>query len=276
MPLSIEPPAPGPLSVPRPWDLVSAGYAEVIRDHFVRYAQDALTLARVGPADEILDVATGPGSLALTASPLVARVEALDFSAGMLAELETRRVAAGARNVTARQGDGQALPYADASFDAAFSMFGLIFFPDRARGFRELRRVLRPGGRAVVSSWHPMEEVPIVMAVLRALPSLVPGLAPNDGRGPLSDPEALRVEMEDAGFVVEVHETAHAAVSPSLEVFWRGFLRSFAPFGLLRENLGAQAFGALADTVLERLRAQFGDGPVQAPMPAWLALGRTV
>src|SRR5262245_7747216 len=142
-----------PLSTPIPWDLVADEYALDVVPLFERFADAALDLAAPLEGRRVLDVACGPGTLALRAARLAEEVTALDFSAGMVRQLEAKAAAEGASNLRALQGDGQALPFPDERFDAAFSLFGLMFFPDRARGFAELRRVLVPGGRAVVSSW---------------------------------------------------------------------------------------------------------------------------
>jgi ubiquinone/menaquinone biosynthesis C-methylase UbiE len=80
----------------------------------------------------------------------------------MIARLRERAAREGVADIDARVADGCALPFPDASFDAGFSSFGLMFFPDRARGFGELLRVLRPGAQAVVSSWAPMTRVPVL------------------------------------------------------------------------------------------------------------------
>jgi ubiquinone/menaquinone biosynthesis C-methylase UbiE len=125
---------PSPLATPLAWNLVSAGYVEENLEQFIAYGKDALDLAEVSAADRILDVAAGPGSLAVQAAARVREVQALDFSSEMLAHLKARAAAAGVRNVIAREGDGQALPYDDASFDAAFSMFGLMSFQIAPRG----------------------------------------------------------------------------------------------------------------------------------------------
>ncbi len=264
---------PSPLATPLAWNLVSAGYVEETLAHFTAYSKDALDLAKVRGTDRILDVAAGPGSLAIQAAARVADVQALDFSADMLAHLEAQLAAAGIQNVCAQEGDGQALPYDAASFDAAFSMFGLIFFPDRAKGLRELWRVLRPGGRAVVSSWQPMTRVPVLVAVFEALAAELPNMPFGDGKGPLSDPEDMRRELSDAGFTnVEVVESVHAFDMPDIDALWASMRRSLAPLVLLEHRIGTEAFAPIAAGMQRRLREGYR-GALHVEMPAWLGLG---
>ena len=104
----------------------------------------AIELANIPASARVIDVATGPGTVALALAPRVREVCALDFSSGMIEQLERESARRGLTNVRAVVGDGQSLPYADGAFSAGFSMFGLMFFPDRARGYRELARVLAP------------------------------------------------------------------------------------------------------------------------------------
>src|SRR5215468_9544402 len=123
----------------------------------------------------------------------------------MIALLERRAQAEGLRGIRARVGDGQALPHPDQGHDAAFSLFGLMFFPDRARGFAELRRILRPGGRAVVSSWQPAERSRVITALFSALQQALPEPAAPPSQPPLGTEEACRAEMEQCFADVEVH-----------------------------------------------------------------------
>jgi SAM-dependent methyltransferase len=254
--------------------LVAPGYTDINLPQFELYAADAISLAGLEPHDRVVDVATGPGTLALLAAPKVARVDALDFSAQMLDAFRVRLARNPVPNVQVVEGDGQALPYADASFDAAFSMFGLIFFPDRARGFAELRRVLTATGRAVISSWQPIAQVPLLITVMDVLRAELPNVPFGDGKGPLSDADDLRAEMSAAGFDVTVHQFTHEVVAPDFEQFWAGFQRSFAPLVLLKHKLGDEAFSPIAAAIKERLATHIGAAPVQLRMPAWLALGR--
>jgi ubiquinone/menaquinone biosynthesis C-methylase UbiE len=264
---------PSPLATPLAWNLVSSGYAADNFDHFAAYAKDALDLAQVSPRDRIVDVAAGPGSLVIQAAARVAHVDALDFSAEMLAQLNARVAQNALTNVSAREGDGQALPYANAAFTAAFSMFGLIFFPDRAQGLRELARVLSPGGRALIASWQPMTRVPVLVSLFEALAAELPSMPFGDGKGPLSDPDDLRRELSQAGFTrVEVREVTHAFEMPSIEALWASMRRSLAPLVLLEHKMGTEAFAPIAAGMERRLTERY-QGAQRIAMPAWLGLG---
>ncbi|WP_437602545.1 class I SAM-dependent methyltransferase [Sorangium sp. So ce590] len=261
-----------PLAIPVAWDMVAEDYAVDLVPHFEKYAADALRLAGIGPGARVLDVAAGPGTLSLLAAG-EARVTAIDFSPAMVERLRERAARAGLA-VDARVGDGMALPFEDGSFDAAFSMFGLMFFPERDRGFRELFRVLCPGGRAVVGSWALMDRTPILEELFAALRAELPGLPFGDGKAPLGDLGEFRAEMEAAGFRdVSVREVEHALEATSTEELWRSMRRSNAPLVLLRDKLGAARWDELGEAILARLQARFGDGPQRLAMVANLGAG---
>ena len=101
--------------------------------------------AVVQPADHVLDACCGTGDLALAAEGEGGRVTGLDFSERML-----ERARAKSRTVDWVQGDVTAMPFEDASFDAATVGFGVRNLADLERGLAELRRVLRPGGRLAI------------------------------------------------------------------------------------------------------------------------------
>lgn len=264
--------APSPLAEPLAWDLVASGYAELNFDSFAEFAADALALLQLQGGERLLDVACGPGSLTIQAARTASKVAALDFSELMLKELRQRVGQAGLGNVEVHHGDGQALPFADQHFDVACSMFGLMFFPDRARGFAELHRVLGPAGRAVVSSWHPMSTVPVLADLFAALAAELPQLPFGDGKGPLVDPDDLRREMGEAGFQVQVESRRHGFVAPSVEELLDGLLRSLAPLVLLEHRLGQEAFRPVVAGLRRRLKESH-PGPIDVQMSAWLALG---
>ena len=110
----------------------------------------AADLARVGPGDRALDVATGTGDLALELAGRVGpqgEVVGSDFSEEMLARARAKDP--GGR-VRFEWGNALALPYDPGSFDAATVGFGARNFSDLGRGVAEMARVVRPGGRVVI------------------------------------------------------------------------------------------------------------------------------
>jgi ubiquinone/menaquinone biosynthesis C-methylase UbiE len=264
-----------PLSTPAPWNLVAADYAEELVPVFSNFAADALRLAQLAPGARVLDVAAGPGTLACLAARAGARTTAIDFSRAMADRLAARTAAEGL-TIDVRVGDGQALPFGEGAFEAAFSMFGLIFFPDRARGFRELLRVLVPSGVAVVSSWVPVSRVPIMEAMFTAIAELQqPGQAKGPSKGPLATPDDCREEMGAAGFTaVQVKEVTYGSRHSSMAALWDFSVRTAAPLALLRESLGGSAWAELSAGVMERLVARFGEGPQDMALPANLLCGR--
>jgi SAM-dependent methyltransferase len=106
------------------------------------------------PGERVLDVACGTGNLALPAARAGARVSAIDIAPELVAQLAGRAGAEGLA-VDAREGDAEALPYADASFDTVVTMFGAMFAAHPVAAAGEMLRVTRPGGRIAMANWAP-------------------------------------------------------------------------------------------------------------------------
>ena len=120
------------------------------------WRRQAVAWAVEGAPRAVLDVATGTADLAIAlrrAAP-EARVVGVDFSPRMLAVGRAKAARLGVE-VRLEEGDGTALPYPDAAFDALTIAYGLRNFDDVDAGLREFRRVLRPGGRVVILEFPP-------------------------------------------------------------------------------------------------------------------------
>jgi demethylmenaquinone methyltransferase / 2-methoxy-6-polyprenyl-1,4-benzoquinol methylase len=142
--------------------LLSAG-----RDRAWRRA--AIRAARLVPAGWLLDICTGTADMPLEAArqSSAIRIAGVDFSAPMIAAGRAKVARADLRARIALQvAVAEALPFADGAFDAVTVAFGLRNLPDRRQGLREMLRVLRPGGRAVILEFTTPPS-PIVLGLYR-------------------------------------------------------------------------------------------------------------
>lgn len=175
-----------------------------------RWRRRAARLAGLGPDGRALDVACGSGKLTAELRRLAPRglVVGLDFSGEML-----RVAAAEAAGPGYVRGDGLRLPFRDGAFDGVTVAFGLRNFADPQRGLREMRRVLRPGGRAVVLEFVRPKPGP-VGAAYRAY--LVHGL-PRVGGLVSGDPAAYRYLSQ----TVDSYRTPEELVALAGGAGWR-------------------------------------------------------
>lgn len=104
--------------------------------------------------ERVIDIAAGNGNATLAAARRFAQVTSTDYVPALLDKGKVRAAAEGLA-VTFREADAEALPFPDASFDAALSTFGVMFTPNHAKSSSEMMRVLRPGGRIGMANWTP-------------------------------------------------------------------------------------------------------------------------
>jgi ubiquinone/menaquinone biosynthesis C-methylase UbiE len=239
----------------------AAGYEQAfahVSSHFVPLL---LRAAALSESQRVLDVATGSGLAAEAALDVVGprgHVTAADISADMVAKARERL--SGRPNVTLEVADGQALGFAEASFDAVLCSLGLMFFPDPARGLSEFHRVLRPGGRAAVSVNTVPEKsyntrIHVIMA--RHVPSLA---ASAQRLFALSEP-ILRDLYAQAGFrSVQISTASEHFTLPSFAHYFEHVERGWGSPGQVFVSLPAE----LRDAVREEVRRDVGDrgGPV--------------
>jgi len=265
-----------PFAEKGPWDDVAEGYAAEAHWVMAPFSQKALELAELGENAVIADIAAGPGTLSLLAAPDVARVHALDFSEPMLKALAASSKKLGLENVEIHVGDGQALPFTDNSFDAAFSMFGLMFFPDRPKGYAELYRVLKPGGVAVVSTWADVTQSSLMMIMFGALAAADPSrAAPKYDPNGQENPEIVAAEMKGAGFAdVVVHSPVHEFDAPNATELWDALIKSSAPLVMLRKKLGEAEWAVQSEKARTFIHDELAKNPRKLDTKAHLAVGR--
>jgi SAM-dependent methyltransferase len=252
------------------WERAAEYYAAAFGEITGQIAAPLLDAVRAGQGTRVLDVATGPGFVAAAAAKRGAIVTGLDFSPAMIAAARTRHP-----GITFRDGDAEALPFDDASFDAVVMNFGLLHLARPERAIAEAHRVLRPGGRYAFTVWAPPDRAVGFGMVLKAIETF--------GRTDVSLPEGppfFRFSAIDesqqtlgrAGFVdAEAHvvplKWALDSADGVFEALSRGGVRTAA---VLRAQT-PEALAAIRASVRNSVeRYKDGDRFV-LPMPAVLA-----
>ena len=134
------------------YDAVAAGFEELTERFSRGIASHIIEMSRVQPEDRLLDVGTGTGLVARLAAQRCENVIGIDHSEGMLAEARASAERSGVGDRTSfRAMDAEKLEFEDASFDVVLSLFVLRHLPNPVAAAREMRRVLKPGGRLVLN-----------------------------------------------------------------------------------------------------------------------------
>ncbi len=165
------------------------------------FGEDLVARAAPQPGERVLDLACGTGAVARQVAPIIGATGSIvgyDISPGMLEVARTLPAPAGA-SITWVEGPAEALPFPEAAFDAVFCQLGLQFSPDRSAVAREIRRVLKPGGRAGISVWQGIDQQP-VFAAFDAVADRHLGMPPDNTPFSFGSADELRTLLDGAGF----------------------------------------------------------------------------
>ena len=264
---------------PEAWSATAEDYHAFSANVTLPFAEDAARLVPIVANTRVIDVAAGSGNFTFAAARRGARVLATDFAPGMIELLRGQAEKNGVRErVRTAVMDGQNLDVPDASFDVAASIFGVLFFPDQDRGLRELRRVLVPGGRAVVSTWAapPRGEMSAILgnAMAKAMPNAPAPTGPPPWAA-LGEASSFRQRMLDAGFShAHVVELRHVWVFDTLDTFAGMITRCAPPAVALFAMMTPEQRATFLAAVRADFRARQGDGPYAVTHEALIAVGK--
>ena len=228
------------------WSRAAADYSHVGPPFFQFFGSELIEFARIHPGAKVLDVATGRGALLIPAAEKVGpsgEVTGIDYSEGMVTQTGAEVKARGLENARVLHMSAEQLDFPDGSFDVVTCGFAIFFFPHPERALAEFRRVLKQGGKLVMSTWGRDDARWAWLSDLRRQS------APQQPRPTLSfnTPEALGQVLTQAGFAgIEVCEVAREFFYASPEEWWatqwshgaRIYLEQMPPEALQR----AQAF----------------------------------
>jgi SAM-dependent methyltransferase len=239
---------------------------------FEPYAEDLVRrVAALKPA-RVLETAAGTGVVTRAlarALPAQTEIVATDLNQPML----DRAASVGTqRPVHWQQADAMQLPFDAASFDVVACQFGAMFFPDRADGFREARRVLRPGGVFLFNVWDRIEENEFADVVTNVLATLFPADPPRFmARTPhgYSDRGQIAADLAAAGFTAAptIETLAARSRAASAEVAAIAYCQGTPLRGEIQARSGS-SLGEATTAATTAIAARFGSGPVDGKIQA--------
>ncbi len=228
-------------------------------------------------AGRILETAAGTGIVTQALAerlPAGVGIVATDLNQAMVDHAAGRPAL---KQVELRQADALALPFPDAGFDAVVCQFGAMFFPDRIAGYREARRVLKPGGRYFFSVWDSLQHNPMTACVVDAMAARYPGNPPRFlARTPHGhhDIDVIRREVVAAGFDrPAIERVTLPSRAPSALDAATGFCQGTPMRGEI-EAMDPSGLAGATETAEAALRATYGSGPIEAPMQAVVVVAR--
>lgn len=240
---------------------------------FEPYAVDLAGRVAMAQPHDVLETAAGTGvltrALALRLTPST-RIVATDLNQPML-DAASRRQTGG--NIEWKQADALALPFGDQSFDVVACQFGVMFFPDKVRGYAEAHRVLKRGGRFLFNVWDRIEESEFADVVTAALAEVFPEDPPRFmARTPHGhhDVGRIRADLTAAGFagisVDAVDATSTAASARHAAV-------AYCQGTPLRNEIEARDASRLEEATnraTEALAQRFGQGMIEGRIRAFV------
>jgi ubiquinone/menaquinone biosynthesis C-methylase UbiE len=225
------------------------------------------------PGQDVLELAAGPGDTGFMAAELVqpgGRLISSDAVDSMLDIARERAADQGIDNVEFKLLELEWIDLDTATVDAALCRWGLMFLTDPGASAREMRRVLRPGGRVAVATWAEPERNPWAAIPTRALLDL--GLIePPDPQAPsmfsMAEPGRLAALLEEGGFTeVEVEAVEVAADRGDVDQYLKETTDISRPFAEVRERLSAPEWESVVDRVRELGKPFAGqDGSLRMP-----------
>ena len=219
----------------------------------------------------VLETAAGTGIVTralLDNLPAAVRITATDLNQPML---DRGAALALSDRVTWQKADAQALPFAGTMFDAVVCQFGVSFFADKQKAYREVLRVMKPGGQFIFNVWDKLEHNELSdlasQAVAEMFPADPPRFIAQVPHG-YHDPNVIVADLRAAGFTtIAVETVTQRSVAPSCTDPAIGFCQG-SP---LRNEIVARDAKRLAEATqaaAERIKARFGSGPVDGKIQA--------
>lgn len=238
---------------------------------FAPYAED-LSRRVVAPAGgAVLEIAAGTGLVTRQIRSVLdtnVRIIATDLNDDMLNV--ARDSLDGRDNLSFHTADASNLAFEPNTFDSVVCQFGLMFFPDKPKSVREVKRVLKPGGRYLFNVWDSVAENDLVRTIDRTVRTHFPDDPPPFYDVPYGyyDIDSIRTMLDDAGFVdINVEVVTRPSVAESARRVAEGYILGSPMCGQI-EARNSDVLADVVNSATDAIASAFGDPPIGAKMQA--------
>jgi SAM-dependent methyltransferase len=245
---------------------------------FEPYAADLARRVADGKPMSVLETAAGSGVVTRVLAPRLdarARYVVTDLNAPML-DFAAGRQGPDER-LGWRQADALDLPFEDGTFDAVLCQFGAMFFPDRVAGYREARRVLKPGGRFLFNVWDRIEDNDFARVVTDTVGAIFPNDPPRFlARTPhgYHDVGQIEADVRAAGYTaVTIDTLERSSDAPSARIPAVAYCQG-TPLRNELEARDPKGLEAITDRAEAALAEAFGTGSVSGRIQAHVIVAR--
>ena len=228
-------------------------------------------IAQLAPT-AVLELACGTGRLTRQMDahlPGTSTIVATDVNPAML---QVAQEQLGGRGIEWNVVDAVSLPYPDARFDLVVAQFGVMFYSDRAKAYREALRVLKPGGRLLFTCWDEVEKNPAAHITQQVIKEFFPTDTPAFYTVPFSyhDKELIREEVLLAGFDhIHCEQVTLEGYAGSEAMAARGLLEG-SPIHTSILDRDPFALPVMLTELGNRLARRFGAKDLRVPLNAWV------
>jgi SAM-dependent methyltransferase len=238
---------------------------------FAPYGADLAARLKSLASGRLLEIAAGTGIVTRQLAihlPHAVEIVATDLNQPMLDYAASQP---GLGRVKWQPADAQALPFPSDSFDAMVCQFGVMFFPDRVKAYREARRVLKPGGRLLFNVWDRLETTPVMAAAVEGLARRYPQQKSWFlDRTPCGyhDPVVISADLKAAGFAAVQTNVVKRSGKLSTALDAAIGLCQGTPMRAEIEALDKDGLDAATHAAAETVAARCGQGPADTPLQA--------